>query len=178
MDDWRRLSTELVHDCRVFRLQRARYERSAGDERSEASFYVVDAPEWINVIPLTPEREVVMIRQFRYGTDRATLEIPGGMVDPGEDPAAAAPRELREETGCEAERVSFLGAVEPNPAIQNNRCHSFLAEGVRPVGTPQPDAHESFEVVRVPLDEIPARIADGTITHSLVVAAFYLFGNR
>jgi 8-oxo-dGTP pyrophosphatase MutT (NUDIX family) len=138
-------------------------------------FYVIDAPDWVNVFPVTPAGEVVCVRQYRAGTDAVTLEVPGGMVDPGDpDPVAAARRELEEETGYRARRFIDIGSVAPNPALQTNACTSVLAVDARPTGTAQPDGAEEIEVALVDLDRIPERIADGTITHSLVVAGFYL----
>lgn len=144
-------------------------------------FYVVTAPDWINVIPVTDDDRVILVRQYRFGVEGSTLEIPGGMCDDGEPPADAARRELREETGYEAGELELLGSVHPNPAIQNNRCHSFLAPGVRRAGAPDPDTDEAIEVVEVPLSEISGLIAGGKITHALVIAAFHhlgLAGNR
>lgn len=139
-------------------------------------FYVVTAPDWINVIPVTEDDRVILVRQYRFGIEGSTLEIPGGMCDEGEPPADAARRELREETGYEAGELELLGSVHPNPAIQNNRCHSFLAPGVRRVGAPDPDTDEGIEVVEVPLSEIPGLIDGGKITHALVIAAFHYLG--
>lgn len=172
IDRWRRLGARTLHDCRVFRLHEVDFERNG--IKHPDPFYVVDSPDWINVIPLTAGGRVLMIRQFRFGTGAETLEIPGGMCDPGEDPAQAARRELLEETGYSAASVIPLGSVHPNPAIQSNRCHSFLADGLNRVSDPDPDPNESFEQLQVPLSDVPGLIASGRITHSLVVAAFHL----
>jgi 8-oxo-dGTP pyrophosphatase MutT (NUDIX family) len=158
----------------VFGLDCVRF--SPPDGRDARSFYVIEAPDWINVVPLTLDRRVVFVRQFRYGTNDFTLEIPGGMCDPGEQPRASALRELREETGYATVDLVDLGWVHPNPAIQSNRCHTFLARDVVRVGDPAPDGDEAFEIVTAPLDEVPGLIRDGAITHSLVVAAFYRLG--
>jgi 8-oxo-dGTP pyrophosphatase MutT (NUDIX family) len=172
LDPWRRRGADRLLRCGIFDLDRVRFDPPDG--RPSQSFYVIEAPDWINVIPLTPRRTVRMVRQYRYGVEDFTYEIPGGMCDPGEAPLDAARRELREETGYAARKIVELGWVHPNPAIQNNRCHSFLALDVERVGEPTPDPNESFEPLEVPLDEITDWIASGKITHSLVVAAFRL----
>ncbi|MDG1491666.1 MAG: NUDIX hydrolase [Planctomycetota bacterium] len=132
---------------------------------------VVDAPDWVNVVALTSEREVVIVKQHRFGIAAPTIEIPGGMVDPGEEPLAAAMRELREETGYEAERWTPMGAVAPNPAFLNNRCHHFLAEGCQVSGEQLQDAGEDIYVGVMALEEMRAAILDGTVDHSLVLSA-------
>jgi len=139
-------------------------------------YFVVEAPDWINVVPMTDDGRVVLVRQFRFGIDAPTLELPGGMCDGNEPPVEAARREMIEETGYDAREMVDLGWVHPNPAIQSNRCHSFLARGAHRAATPRPDPDESFEVVTVPASEIPRLVGDGEISHALVVAAFYRLG--
>ncbi|MDQ7006438.1 MAG: NUDIX hydrolase [Acidobacteriota bacterium] len=169
---WTFLSRRLVTDEGIFRLYRDRF-RLEGCE-GERDFVVLDGPAWVNVIPLTADGEVVLIRQFRHGLRHSTVEIPGGLVDPGESPGQAALRELAEETGYRAEVVEPLGAVAPNPAIQSNLCHCFVARNVRKAGPARPDRWERIDVLRRPLEEIPGMIARGEIVHALVVAAFGL----
>jgi len=172
---WRRLGSERLQRCVVFDLDRVRFEPPEGPAKD---FWVVEAPDWINVIPLTDDGWVVLVKQYRFGIEGFTLEIPGGMCDGAEPPLDAARRELREETGYEARELVPLGWVHPNPAVQTNRCHTYLALGAHPAGDPSPDEDEAFEVSTVPLDGIPALIRDGTITHSLVIAAFHLLSLR
>ena len=171
---WRRARSERVADCRVFRVRRD----TAVDPRGgvEHDFYVVEAPDWVNVIPLTEAGEVVMIEQYRHGSDEVTLEVPGGMVDEGETPAESAARELLEETGYEAVEMIALGRTRPNPAIQDNWQHAFLTRGARFRRDPAFDATEHCTLRLVPLADIPALIAEGVITHSLVIVAFHRFG--
>jgi 8-oxo-dGTP pyrophosphatase MutT (NUDIX family) len=103
-----------------------------------------------------------------------TLEIPGGMIDPDDpSPLVAARREMVEESGFDSADIRSLGVIHPNPAIQANRCHTFIAHDVTPCVQPSFDSTEETEVVLVPLDDIPARIRDGTIAHALVVVAFH-----
>jgi 8-oxo-dGTP pyrophosphatase MutT (NUDIX family) len=170
---WRPVRSRSVHDCRVFDLREVRF--APPDGRAEADFYVVEAPDWVNVVPLTPEGRVVFVRQYRFGVRDVTLEIPGGMCDPGENPAAAAARELLEETGYRG-AIEPLGSVHPNPAIQSNRCWSFLARDVERVADPDPDPHEQFHVELRAAEDVPELIRSGEITHSLVVTAFHLLG--
>jgi len=170
---WDILSSDLDRSYRIFdlRTDRARSPRTGEDY----DFYVIESPEWVNVIPLTPTDEVVLIRQYRHGIRDIALEIPGGLVDPGDSPRAAARRELREETGYGEEDMISLGSVHPNPAIQDNRCHTFLARNVVYSGPPELEAKEDIDVVLQPLKDIPRLISDGLITHALVIAAFYRY---
>jgi len=125
---------------------------------------------------LTASGEVVLIEQYRHGTEEISLEIPGGMVDAGESPRDAATRELLEETGYAATEISFLGRTRPNPAIQNNWIHTYLARGVEYRCEPTCEGTEQTAVRLVPLERIPALIAEGKIDHSLVVVGFHLLG--
>jgi 8-oxo-dGTP pyrophosphatase MutT (NUDIX family) len=171
MTRWRRLRSEPVGDFRIFTIRRDRIVSPRTGE--ELDFYVLDGADWVNVIPVTEEGNLVLIRQYRHGTEATTVEIPGGAMDPGdESPLAAARRELLEETGHAAVEWSDLGWVHPNPAIQSNRCWTFLARGSRRVAAPRLDPGEDIEIFEAAPDEVKAMLKDGRITHSLVVAAF------
>ena len=172
---WRTLNSERVYTTPIFDLHR---RKSAHPRRGERDFYVIEAPAWVNIIPLTRDRQVVMVRQYRHGISDFTLEIPGGMVDPEDpNPAHAARREMVEETGFDGDTVIALGKVNPNPAIQPNFCYSFFAPNVRAIGGPHanPDGSEETEVTVVPLASIKDLIASGKISHALVIAAFSFF---
>ncbi|HVP30923.1 MAG TPA: NUDIX hydrolase [Myxococcota bacterium] len=170
---WQELDEERLQDCRVFTVSRTR-ARSPRDGRVH-DFFRIDASDWVHVVPITPAGEVVMVRQWRHGAREVTLEIPGGMVDPGETPDAAASRELLEETGYRAERVESLGFVNPNPALFGNRLHTFVARDVERVAEVRNEGAEETVVELVPLVDVPRLLADGTIRHALVVAGLHLF---
>ena len=168
---WKRERSEQVADCRVFKVRRDFSADPRDGKRHD--FYVIESPDWINVIPLTKENEVVLIEQYRHGTGAVSLEIPGGMVDPGEEPPDTAARELFEETGYEAAEVLLLGRTRPNPAIQDNWIHTFLARGVEYRQEPLNQGTERTRVRLVPLERIPSLIREGTIDHALVVVGFH-----
>ena len=136
-------------------------------------FYVIESVDWVNVIPLTENDEVVFIEHYRHGVDGVTLEVPGGMIDADDpSPMFAAAREMREETGYASDELVEIGVVHPNPALQENRCFSFLAKNAKLAGEPQPDDTEDIEVVRYPRRDVAGLLRDGKISHALVVAAF------
>ncbi|MFO7684211.1 MAG: NUDIX hydrolase [Chloroflexota bacterium] len=172
VENWEKLETEPLADYRIFTVrQDTRRSPRTGNEHS---FYVLEAPDWINIIPITPEGKVVFIHQFRHGTEDVTLEVPGGMVDNTDgDAGEAARREMLEETGYDADQIIHLGTVAPNPAFLNNRCHSYLALNARWRRQPEFDGGEDIAVEEIPLTAVPDLIANGQITHSLVVCAFY-----
>ncbi len=171
---WRTLSTRTVAKTPIFQLDAHR--RVSEHSGREGEFVTLSCGDWVNVVAVTPQGEVVMIEQFRHGTARPTLEIPGGMVDAGDaDPSVAAARELREETGYVAERLVHLGTVEPNPAIMGNLCHTFLAEGAEHTAEIELDAHEEIDVFTVPASELPALVRAGRIRHAMVISALHFW---
>ena len=172
-ESWERVRSRQLADYRFFQLRQDtnRHPRHG----REYDFFVFEFPAWVNIIPLTAEGEVIFVRQFRHGTREVTWEIPGGIVDPGETPKQAALREMREETGYRADDALELGWVHPNPAIQENRCWTFLAEDVEEVGGQHTEGSEAIDVVRVPLQEVPGMFENGEIVHALVVTAFHLY---
>lgn len=141
----------------------------------EKEFYLFDFPDWVNVVAVTPDNKLVMIRQFRYGSRRSEIEIPGGMIDPGEDPVTAACRELQEETGYVGSDPVIIGKVCPNPAIQRNFCYTVLVRGVRKTASRALDDMEDIECFLLSYEEVEALVQDGTINHGLVLNALMFY---
>ena len=170
---WKRIQSKSVDSYRIFTIREDLYQLPRNQR--EAPFYILESHDWVNVIPMTDDGEVVLIRQFRFGIEEVTLEIPGGIVEPELTPLAAGQKELLEETGFKSDQWEYLGCVHPNPAFLNNRCHSFLAKGVIKIADVTPEESEEFEVLQVPYAEINYLIKNGGITHSLVICAFHLY---
>lgn len=170
---WDALGHTNLLRTRVFDVRSTRYRHP--QRATERDFVIIDAPEWVNVIAVTPDEKIVMVRQFRYGLDAFSLEIPGGVVERGEAPLIAGVRELREETGYAGLPARLLGSVHPNPAIQSNRCHFLLVEQAVPTTSTAWDHDEEIEVSTLPVDEVFSLARTGGITHSLVLNALFLF---
>ncbi|TAE22844.1 MAG: NUDIX hydrolase [Candidatus Kapaibacterium sp.] len=171
---WETLQRSLTADLRIFSAYNV--QRKHPKTGALGDFTLLDSAEWVNILPLTADNNVVMVRQYRHGTDAITLELPGGLVERGENPLHAGMRECREETGYAAgEDAVLLGVNEPNPAFMNNRCHSFLWRNCSLQQGQSLDEFEDIEVVVLPLAEIPSRILAGEIQHSLVLTAFFFY---
>lgn len=173
--EWQTLSRRKMADCKVFSVNEVRSSVLSQDGL-EANFYTLECGAWVNVIALTDEMELVMVQQYRHGVEELTLEIPGGSVDIDDlDPLSAAQRELREETGFVSDRWSLLGTNHPNPALQNNFCYTYLAEGARLIESPKFDDSGTERIVTRYVDpsDLNSLVTDGTISHALVIVAFH-----
>lgn len=170
---WEKIRSEPHATTRVFDVARQIYRHPARTREQE--FVVINAPDWVNVLALTPEHHLVLVRQFRFGINDFSVEIPGGVMEPGEDPVTAGLRELREESGYVGTKARLLGSVHPNPAIQSNRCHLVLVEDARATAELEWDPDEEMAVLTEPVDAVYARAQAGGITHALVLNALLLF---
>ena len=170
---WKIINSKRDTSFRVFSLR----TDTAQSPRNGiiCDFHILESNPWVNVIPITEDEQVILVRQYRHGIRDLTLEIPGGLVDEGDTPEQAAWRELAEETGYTAREMVPLGFVHPNPAIQNNKCYTFLAKDAYRAGEQHQDSAEDIEVVVSPLRDIPDLIRHQAITHSLVIVAFYRY---
>lgn len=170
---WEKGASRVLASTRIFDLRGVDFRHPVRGTSRE--FVVIDAPDWVNVVALTPDGRLVMVNQFRYGIDAFSWEVPGGVIERGEDPVVAGVRELEEETGFVGSSARLLGSVNPNPAIMNNRCHLVLVEGAVRAAEQAWDADEEIEVAAVPVDEVYEWARTGRITHSLVLNALLLF---
>ena len=170
--EWRPGPERHIATTRILEV-RARHWTSPSDAARAGEFVYFDAPAWVNVVALTPQRDVVLIEQFRHAFGKVTLELPGGMVDRGEPPETAIVRELAEETGYTGTWRGIIGTASANPALLNNWCHTGLVTDAARTGDLQLDEKEEIAVRLVPLARIPELIRSGVIHHSLVIAAFH-----
>jgi 8-oxo-dGTP pyrophosphatase MutT (NUDIX family) len=171
--DWREVAREPVADCRIFSVERS--TALSPVDAKPRPFHRIQSPDWAQIVPITTDGRVVLVRQYRHGAQRVTLEIPGGLVDPGEEPAAAALRECLEETGYRAHEAEVLGVVNPNPALFANRLHSFFAMGVEPERAVQNTGTEVTEVVLAPVRDLEGMLLAGEIDHALVAGTLWRY---
>ncbi len=136
-------------------------------------FIFLDSQDWVNIVPITAQNQLIMIEQYRHGSQSITLEIPGGMIDAGEKPEVAAKRECLEESGYETKQVISLGQLLPNPAILNNRLHTFYSLGAEYVGTTHKSTTENTAVVAIDFDDVQKLMLEGRINHALVCATLW-----
>ncbi len=170
MKKWKLLDKSLVVDTPMFDMYK--YHLLHGEKKTEHNFFIIETYDWVNVIPITPQGEIVLINQYRAGSDSITLEIPGGVMDRENDPLKTARRELEEETGYINGQYELLGTSYPNPAFLKNKIHFVLARNVVPQGHINFDPSEYIETELVPLMQVPDLIASGKISHALAITAF------
>ncbi len=169
IEPWITTAEFLEYTTNIFKVLRR--DMKIPSENHQGSFSILVAPDWINVMALTSKNEVVLVEQFRYGIEEATLELVGGVCDPGEEPIEAAKRELLEETGYAGTEYIYLGKVSSNPAIQTNYTHTILIKNCEKVGEQNLDVNERINVHVIPYEQFLEYIRSGEIDHALVVAA-------
>ena len=169
---WSTKSTQDLANYRILSVRSA--IRSNPRTNEDHEFFILDFPDWVNIIAVTPGKELVMVEQYRHGTNTVELEIPGGVMDP-EDASAVETgiRELREETGYEGHEARVIGEFAPNPAIQCNICRTVLIENCELKHATEFDSGEDIRTRLVPVTEIDHMVRTGKVKHSLIIAAFY-----
>lgn len=174
MRPWTVLSSERIVDDPPWLVLRRDQVSHDGDEHR---YWVLEQPSWVNVVAVTEDDLLVLVRQYRHGVARVSLEIPGGYAE-SDDPLADAQRELREETGYGGGSWSLLQRLSPNPALQDNWVHTYLATDVELLGDPQPDEGEVLQLELHPADAVRRLISEGEIIHALHVAPLLAFDLR
>jgi 8-oxo-dGTP pyrophosphatase MutT (NUDIX family) len=171
---WEMLNDRPLYNCRVWELRERRYRHPKTG--AEGDFFYLDSKDWVLVVARTRAGALILIRQFRWGSDALSWEVPGGIIDPGEDPVAAGLRELREETGYVATSGRIIGHARPNPAILNNYCHVVFVDGAEPdpAGTAW-DEHEEIEVRALPQATVLEWVRTCQIGHALALNALLFF---
>ncbi|MDR0383247.1 MAG: NUDIX hydrolase [Spirochaetaceae bacterium] len=177
MDDdqlkWREIGREAAFKTKIFTVtNRTCVSPQGGNE----TFTVIETNDWVVVVPeLEDGKAFYMVRQWRHGAGEMSLEFPGGVIETGETALDGAERELREETGCVAGKMTKLGVMSPNPAIMANRVHFFLAEDLRVDGDLRPDKDEFITAERVDAGEVTRGAGAPPYIHSLMATALCLY---
>lgn len=166
---WDTLGSKPGPEIPLFRVRIDRMGHRATGKQQDC--LVLESPDWVNVVAVTPDKRVVMVEQYRFGSGEIGLEPPAGIVDRSESALDAARRELLEETGYASDRWRFLGSVQPNPAFHDNACHHWLAEDVELVQPPAPDPGEVLRVRLMTADELRGEVAAGRLRHTLAQSA-------
>jgi 8-oxo-dGTP pyrophosphatase MutT (NUDIX family) len=171
---WQKIGSRQVGNFGIFTIRSDR--KISPRTRQEHEVFVIESVNWVNVIALTPDQQLIMVEQYRHGSDRIELEIPGGMMDAKDgSPEMTGRRELREETGFEGEPARVIGQISPNPAIMSNTCFTVMIENCRCRHPVEFDRGEDLVTRLVPVTEVPRLVATGKIRHSLVAVALYHF---
>jgi ADP-ribose pyrophosphatase len=171
---WKTLNSEELAKFGYFRLRKDKCELPDG--RIMPSYYTIEFGDWVNIIPVTKDKKVVLIRQYRHSIGTVTVEIPGGSIDPklNEPAQTAAEREMEEETGYTSSRLEFVGVQHPNPALLSNRMHTFIAWDAVKTKDQKLDPFEDIETFEVSIPELKNLIETGKITHSIILGSFLL----
>lgn len=166
---WKTIRSEKGSDLKLFKVRWDQMQNPRTEKVMER--LVLETPDWVNIVPITSDNRLILVKQFRFGVSKFTLEIPGGLIDRGEDSLMAAKRELEEETGYTGKDWFYLGTVEPNPAFHNNLCHHWLVRNVQKTTEPVLDPGEDIAVESIPFIELRQLISAGEIRHVLALSA-------
>ncbi len=173
LGDWKIVESKLAMDCKVFSVYREKV--ISPRTRKEVEIYRLTSNNWVNVIPITPEGDIVMVKQYRHGTRSFTLEVPGGLVDDSDtSPVEAGRRELLEETGYTSDHIELVGGISPQPAIFSNILYTCVARDVQKVAEQNLDEGEDIEIKLLSPKEVKKLISEGVINHALVIASLAL----
>lgn len=168
---WEILEEELQADCRIFKVYRRLCKHPVDDRLG--NFYTIKSSDFVLVLAITEDKELILIRQYRFGADEVHLEIPGGLVNKDEDHKAAAARELLEETGYSGSAPLVIGSCRPNPAIFNNRAYFVLIQDCKKTAPVNWDHHEEIHMASVPLDDVEELVASGALQHAISITGLY-----
>jgi len=168
---WKTLESQQIFKAGPVVLDKEKCEMPDG--RVMPGYFILRFPDWVNIVPVTKDGQLVLIKQYRHATREIHWEVPGGAVHRGEDPFVAAGRELEEETGYSSSKIVKVAATYPNPALQDNLVHTYLALDCEKTGPQNLDPYEEIEVQTVALDDIKQWLQDGKFTHNICVASLY-----
>lgn len=169
--DWKVLESNYVFKDRWFQ---ARADKCMmPDGRIMTPYYVLEMPSWTNMVIITKEEKIVLVRQYRHGKGSTTLELPGGVLEIGESPQDAAIREMQEETGYVSSEIEFLYQVSPNPALHNNTAYFFLARNAELLAITNYDAFEDIVIETYTQAELKQLLVEGKLQHGVQLGAIY-----
>jgi ADP-ribose pyrophosphatase len=167
---WKNISVDRVFSCPYLKVDKSRFENNFN---YSDDFYSLDFGDWVHVVPVLEDQRILMIELFRFGTEKVSLEFPGGQIEKNQTAEESAKNELFEETGYESDSLHYLGWSYPNPAIQKNKCHFYVADKVRKISDQNLEPAEDISLKIVEHEELSSLVSSGEVTHSLAIIAYY-----